>query len=73
MGKYDFYLDYDEKLYSVPTCFQTNEFNLESAIKVINYKPKFAGEQKKLENDSTKRKKIFILLKLLKTNHFTNE
>ena len=52
MGKYGFYLNYDEKLYSVPACFQTDKFNLESAIKIIEYKSKLASEQKKLENES---------------------
>ena len=54
MGKYGFYLNYDEKLYSVPACFQDKKFNLESAIKIIDYKSKLASEQKKLETDSTK-------------------
>ena len=35
MGKYGYYLNYDDKLYSVPVCFQNNKFNLESAIKII--------------------------------------
>jgi topoisomerase IA-like protein len=52
MGKYGFYLNYDEKLYSVPTCFQTDKFNLQSAIKIIEYKSKLIKEEKKLENDS---------------------
>ena len=66
MGKYGFYLNYDEKLYSVPTCFQTDKFNLQSAIKIIEYKSKLIKEEKKLENDSNnddidivKKKKIF--------------
>ena len=52
MGKYGFYLNYDEKLYSVPACFQDKKFNLESAIKIIDYKSKLASEQKKLESES---------------------
>ena len=54
MGKYGFYLNYDEKLYSVPACFQDKKFNLESAIKIIDYKSKLASEQKKLESESPK-------------------
>ena len=38
MGKYGYYLNYDDHLYSVPVCFQNNKFNLESAIKIIEYK-----------------------------------
>ena len=53
-GKYGFYLNYDEKLYSVPACFQDKKFNLESAIKIIDYKSKLIKEEKKLEIDSTK-------------------
>ncbi|MFN9981809.1 MAG: hypothetical protein ACK53Y_17925, partial [bacterium] len=34
--------------------FQTDKFNLESAIKIIEYKSKLASEQKKLEMDSTR-------------------
>ena len=52
-GKYGFYLNFDDKLYSVPACFQDKKFNLESAIKIIEYKSKLIKEDKKLENDST--------------------
>ena len=52
LGKYGHYLNYDDKLYSVPTCFQTDKFNLQSAIKIIEYKSKLIKEEKKLENDS---------------------
>ena len=51
-GKYGFYLNFDDKLYSVPACFQ-KKFNLESAIKIIEYKSKLIKEEKKLEIDST--------------------
>ena len=54
MGKYGFYLNFDDKLYSVPACFQDKKFNLESAIKIIDYKSKLASEQKKLESESPK-------------------
>ena len=52
-GKYGPFLNYNEKLYSVPKCFQTPKFNLESAIKIIEYKSKLIKEEKQLENDST--------------------
>ena len=54
MGKYGFYLNFDDKLYSVPACFQDKKFNLETAIKIIDYKSKLIKEEKKLEIDSTK-------------------
>jgi hypothetical protein len=54
LGKYSYYLNYDEKLFSVPQCFQNDKFNLETAIKIIDYKSKLASEQKKLEMDSSK-------------------
>ena len=52
MGKYGFYLNFDDKLYSVPACFQDKKFNLESAIKIIEYKSKLIKEEEKLEMDS---------------------
>ena len=54
MGKFGYYLNFDDKLYSVPACFQDKKFNLESAIKIIEYKSKLIKEEKKLEIDSTK-------------------
>ena len=55
MGKYGYYLNYDDgQLYSVPTCFQNDKFNLQTAIKIIDYKSKLASEQKKLESESPK-------------------
>ena len=47
MGKYGYYLNYDDKLYSVPVCFQNNKFNLESAIKIIEYKSKIVSNSTK--------------------------
>ena len=57
MGQYGFYLNCNDKLYSVPACFQVkpDKFNLESAIKIIDYKSKLASEQKKLESESPKK------------------
>ena len=56
LGKYGFYLNFNNKLFSVPACFQVqpDKFDLETAIKIIEYKSKLASEQKKLEMDSTK-------------------
>ena len=56
MGQYGFYLNCNDKLYSVPACFQVkpDKFNLETAIKIIDYKSKLASEQKKLESESPK-------------------
>ena len=51
MGKFGYYLNFDDKLYSVPACFQDKKFNLESAIKIIEYKSKLIKEEKKLEID----------------------
>ena len=66
MGKYGFYLNYDEKLYSVPACFQNDKFNLEAAIKIIEYKSKLIKEEKKLENDSTNDEEIVDIVKTIK-------
>ncbi len=42
-GKYGPYLKWgDNKLYSVPKCFQTPKFNLEAAIKIIDFKNKWS-------------------------------
>jgi topoisomerase IA-like protein len=54
MGKYGFYLNYDEKLFSVPQCFQDKKFNLETAIKIIEYKSKLIKEEEKIKTDSSK-------------------
>ena len=54
MGKYGYYLNYDDKLYSVPVCFQNNKFNLEGAIKIIEYKSKLINEEKKLKTNIEK-------------------
>ena len=53
IGKYGYYINHDDHLYSIPLCFQTDKFNLQSAIKIIEYKSKLIKEEKKLENDST--------------------
>ena len=66
MGKYGYYLNYDDKLYSVPVCFQNNKFNLETAIKIIDYKSKLASEQKKLESESTNDEEIVDIVKTIK-------
>ena len=61
MGKYGYYLNYDDKLYSVPVCFQNNKFNLESAIKIIEYKNKLIKEEKKIENNDSTEEIIDIV------------
>jgi hypothetical protein len=38
----------------VPQCFQNDKFNLEAAIKIIDYKSKLIKEEKKLETDIEK-------------------
>ncbi len=53
-GKHGFYLNCDDKLFSVPVCFQNKHFNLKAAIKIIEYKSKLIKEEEKLEMDSTK-------------------
>ena len=70
MGQYGFYLNCNDKLYSVPACFQVkpDKFNLESAIKIIDYKSKLASEQKKLEMDSTKDYVNKVLAKTYKSD-----
>ena len=77
-GKYGFYLNFDDKLYSVPACFQNKKFNLESAIKIIDYKSKLASEQKKLEmenKESTRDilKKIHAAADITDVNYIVQE
>ena len=52
----------------MPACFQVkpDKFNLESAIKIIDYKSKLASEQKKLEMDSTNDEEIVDIVKTIK-------
>ena len=64
-GKYGPFLKWgDNKLYSVPKCFQTPKFNLETAIKIIDFKNKWAdnknnelvnGEEEESTRDKIKR------------------
>ena len=55
MGKYGYYFNIgDNKSYSVPICFQTPKFDLDTAIKIIDCKSKFIKEEEKLETDSTR-------------------
>jgi topoisomerase IA-like protein len=60
-GKYGPFLKWgDNKLYSVPKCFQTPKFNLEAAIKIIEFKNKWSenknNELVNGEEDSTRDK-----------------
>ena len=73
MGKYGFYLNYDEKLYSVPACFQNDKFNLEAAIKIIDYKSKLIKEEKKLETESTNDEGINEVIKNIKNKKSLNK
>ena len=68
MGQYGFYLNCNDKLYSVPACFQVkpDKFNLKTAIKIIDYKSKLASEQKKLESSSTNDEEIVDIVKNIK-------
>lgn len=68
MGQYGFYLNCNDKLYSVPACFQVkpDKFNLETAIKIIDYKSKLASEQKKLESESPNDEEIVDIVKTIK-------
>ena len=59
-GKYGPYLNYKEKLYSVPQCFQTPKFGLKQAISIIDFKNKLSenknNELVNGEEDSTRDK-----------------
>ena len=37
-GKYGWYLNYNDKLYSVPESFQSKKFDIKSAKKIIDWK-----------------------------------
>ena len=58
-GKYGPFLNYNEKLYSVPLCFRTPKFGLKQAISIIDYKNKWSENKKdelvtgETEKDST--------------------
>ena len=41
-GKYGPYLNYKDKLYSVPKCFQTPKFGLKQATSIIDFKNKWS-------------------------------
>ena len=59
-GKYGPYLNYKEKLYSVPHCFQTPKFGLKQAISIIDFKNKLSenknNELVNGEDESTSNK-----------------
>ena len=44
-GKYGPYLNYNERLYSVPQCFQKPTFKLDDAIKIIKFKQQTQKEE----------------------------
>ena len=64
-GKYGPYLNYKDKLYSVPQCFQKPTFKLDDAIKIIDYKYKMKLQQ--IEN-----KKDFIDVPFIEDNEINN-
>jgi hypothetical protein len=37
-GKYGWYLNYNDTLYSIPKCFQSKDFDLKTAQKIITWK-----------------------------------
>ena len=45
-GKYGPFLNYNDKLYSVPKCFQTPKFGLKQAISIIDFKNKWSESKK---------------------------
>ena len=45
-GKYGPFLNYNEKLYSVPLCFRTPKFGLKQAISIIDFKNKWSESKK---------------------------
>ena len=75
MGQYGFYLNCNDKLYSVPACFQVkpDKFNLETAIKIIDYKYKLASEQKKLNEDVVNDEGINEVIKNIKNKKSLNK
>ena len=44
-GKYGWYLNHNHKLYGVPKCFEKPTFNIDDAIKIIEYKKKMKEQQ----------------------------
>ena len=52
-GKYGPYLNYNNKLYSVPQCFQKPTFKLDDAIKIIKYKQQ--KQEQEQEEDIIKK------------------
>ncbi len=58
-GKYGPFLNYKDKLYSVPKCFQTPKFGLKQAVSIIDFKNKWSENKNnelvtgETEKDST--------------------
>jgi len=59
-GKYGPYLNYNTKLYSVPKCFEKPTFNIDDAIKIIEYK-------KKMKEPAPNRKDYDDIIKKLES------
>ena len=65
-GKFGPYLNYNSKLYSVPKCFQTPKFNLESAIKIIDFKNKWSESKKDELVKGSEDEEIIDIVKSIK-------
>jgi topoisomerase IA-like protein len=65
-GKYGPFLNYNDKLYSVPLCFQTPKFNLESAIKIIDFKNKWSESKKDELVKGSEDEEIIDIVKSIK-------
>ena len=45
-GKFGYFWNHYNRLYSVPTCFQTPKFGLKQAISIIDFKNKWSESKK---------------------------
>ena len=70
-GKYGYYLNYKDKLYSVPECFQKPKFGLTEAIKIIDYKNKL--NENKLNEDVVNDEGINEVIKNIKNKKSLNK
>jgi topoisomerase IA-like protein len=49
-GKYGWYLNYNDTLYSIPKCFQSKDFDLKTAQKIITWKNAHPTPSSKIPN-----------------------
>jgi len=54
-GSYGPFLNYNNIIYGIPKCFQTNKFNLKSAIKIITYNQQKQLKIKQIEEKFDKK------------------